>query len=91
MVNAVATPRNAALAVLDVATERTRPRRRRRRDDAAAVRPERELLGYAPTWLVDALTITATIGELWMIGYLLVVGIRPAAEGRARAAAPAAT
>jgi hypothetical protein len=30
----------------------------------------------APTWLLDALTILATVGELWMIGYLLVVGIR---------------
>mgnify|MGYP007020065700 CR=1 FL=1 len=32
----------------------------------------------APAWLVDALAIPATVGELWMIGYLLVVGIRPA-------------
>jgi hypothetical protein len=35
----------------------------------------------APTWLVSALTIPATVGEFWMIGYLLVVGIPPAAEG----------
>jgi hypothetical protein len=35
----------------------------------------------APTWLVDALAIPATVGEFWMIAYLLVVGIRPAAEG----------
>ena len=34
----------------------------------------------APTWLVDALLIPATVGEFWMIAYLLVVGIRPAAE-----------
>jgi len=34
----------------------------------------------APTWFVSALAIPATVGELWMIGYLLVVGIRPAAE-----------
>lgn len=39
----------------------------------------------APTWLVGALTIPATVGEFWMIGYLLVVGIRPAAEGPSRA------
>jgi hypothetical protein len=38
----------------------------------------------APAGLVDALTIPATVGELWMIGYLLVVGIRPAAEGLSR-------
>ena len=44
----------------------------------------------APTWLVDALTIPATVGELWMIGYLLVVGIRSAAEGLSRADAKAA-
>jgi hypothetical protein len=31
----------------------------------------------APTWLVDGLTVPATIGEFWMIGYLLSVGIRP--------------
>jgi len=34
----------------------------------------------APTWLVDGLTYPATIGEFWMIGYLLVRGIRPPAE-----------
>lgn len=34
----------------------------------------------APTWLVAALAIPATVGEFWMIAYLLVVGIRPAAE-----------
>jgi len=44
----------------------------------------------AQTWLVDALTLTAA-GELWMIGYLLVVGIRPAAEGSSRADAQAAS
>jgi hypothetical protein len=31
----------------------------------------------APAWLVDGLTYPATAGEFWMIGYLLVVGIRP--------------
>lgn len=30
----------------------------------------------APAWLVDALTLPASAGEFWMIGYLLVVGIR---------------
>ena len=38
----------------------------------------------APTWFVNAFTIPATVGEFWMIGYLLVVGIRPAAEGTSR-------
>ena len=28
-------------------------------------------------WLADALAYPATIGEFWMIGYLLTVGIRP--------------
>ena len=44
----------------------------------------------APTWLGDALTIPATIGEFWMIGYLLVIGLRPAAERPSRAHAEAA-
>ena len=39
-------------------------------------------LGYgiadAATWLVDGLPYLATVGELWMILYLLTVGIRPA-------------
>jgi Domain of unknown function (DUF4386) len=39
----------------------------------------------APTWLVNAFTIPATVGEFWMIAYLLLVGIRPAAEGTSRA------
>ena len=30
----------------------------------------------APTWLVDLLPLPATIGELWMIGYLLKIGLR---------------
>jgi len=38
----------------------------------------------APTRLVDVLAIPATVGELWMIGYLLVVGIRPAADDASR-------
>ena len=44
----------------------------------------------APAWLVDALAIPATVGEVWMIGYLLVVGIRSAAGGLARTDAQAA-
>ena len=32
-----------------------------------------------PSAVVDALTLPATVAELWMIGYLLVRGIRPAA------------
>lgn len=39
------------------------------------------LVGYgiadAPAWIVDGLTFPATVGEVWMIGYLLIVGIRP--------------
>jgi hypothetical protein len=31
----------------------------------------------APRWLVDGLTIPASIGEFWMIGYLLSFGVRP--------------
>ena len=38
----------------------------------------------APAWLVNAFTIPATIGEVWMIAYLLVVGIRPMAQGLMR-------
>lgn len=40
-------------------------------------------VGYAdtPTWLVGALTIPATVGEFWMIGFLLVVGVRAGAGG----------
>jgi hypothetical protein len=30
----------------------------------------------APAWFVDGVTIPATIGEFWMIGYLLTVGVR---------------
>ncbi len=30
----------------------------------------------APVWLVEALVIPATVGEFWMIGYLLLKGIR---------------
>jgi hypothetical protein len=33
----------------------------------------------APGALVSALTLPATIGEFWMVGYLLIKGIRPAA------------
>ena len=31
-----------------------------------------------PSAVVESLTIPATVGEVWMIGYLLSVGIRPA-------------
>lgn len=31
----------------------------------------------APTWLPDGLSLPATAAEFWMVGYLLVVGIRP--------------
>ena len=30
----------------------------------------------APSWLLDGLTVPASIGEFWMVGYLLTVGIR---------------
>ena len=33
----------------------------------------------APAWLIDGLPLPATVGEFWMIGYLLIRGIRPAA------------
>jgi hypothetical protein len=33
-------------------------------------------MGLDDTW-VDLLVIPATVGEFWMIGYLLVIGIRP--------------
>ena len=39
------------------------------------------LVGYgwadAPVALVDGLSLVATVGELWMVGYLLTVGLRP--------------
>lgn len=37
-------------------------------------------LGVNESW-VGMLTIPATIGEFWMIGYLLIFGIRPAMKG----------
>jgi hypothetical protein len=47
-------------------------------------------LGYgiadAPTWLVDGLPYLATVGEFWMIGYLLILGIRPATQPAAMSA-----
>ena len=30
----------------------------------------------APGWLVEGLTMPGSVGEFWMIGYLLIVGIR---------------
>lgn len=33
--------------------------------------------GFTYSW-IDMLTIPATLGEFWMIGYLLIFGIRPA-------------
>jgi Domain of unknown function (DUF4386) len=40
----------------------------------------------APTSLVDVLTIPATLGEFWMIAYLLVFGIRPSLREKLPAA-----
>ncbi|MEU1971645.1 DUF4386 domain-containing protein [Microbacterium sp. NPDC019599] len=37
----------------------------------------------APAWATDYPPFLATIGEFWMIGYLLTVGIRPADDSRA--------
>lgn len=34
-------------------------------------------LEHAPRWLVDGLTVPASVGEFWMIGYLLSFGVRP--------------
>ncbi len=46
-------------------------------------------LGYgapdAPAWVTEGLVIPATVGEFWMIGYLLFVGIRPSAHDADRA------
>ena len=36
-------------------------------------------LGMSGSW-TGALTIPATVGEFWMIGYLLIFGIRPVKE-----------
>ena len=50
------------------------------------------LVGYgiqgAPAWLVESLALPATAGEFWMIGYLLVKGIRPRAAQPAASAQP---
>ncbi len=49
------------------------------------------LVGYglvdAPSLLVDGLAFPATIGEFWMLGYLLIRGIRPEPAVRASASA----
>ena len=45
----------------------------------------------APAWLVDGLPLPATVGELWMIGYLLIRGIRPVPSDSAAAPAGQAT
>ncbi|MCP2635848.1 DUF4386 domain-containing protein [Microbacterium sp. HD4P20] len=42
------------------------------------------VLPSTPVWLIDGLPLLATVGELWMVAYLLIRGIRPA-----RAATPA--
>ena len=46
----------------------------------------------APDWgaFADALTIPATVGEVWMVGYLLVFGVRSSAMTE-RSTAPRAT
>jgi hypothetical protein len=39
----------------------------------------------APTWLVEGLPFVATVGEFWMLGYLLLRGVRrPADEAASR-------
>ena len=37
--------------------------------------------------LADALAVPATVGEVWMIAYLLIIGVRPAIVARSRAPA----
>lgn len=32
----------------------------------------------APSWIAATLALPATVGEFWMVGYLLVKGVRPA-------------
>ena len=32
---------------------------------------------HAPSWMTNGLSVPATVGEFWMIGYLLFVGVRP--------------
>ncbi|WP_084039117.1 DUF4386 domain-containing protein [Demequina sp. NBRC 110053] len=53
------------------------------------------LLAYgvadAPGALVEGLAYVATVGEFWMIGYLLVKGIRPREAARASAPSPSST
>jgi hypothetical protein len=36
----------------------------------------------APAWVANTLAAPATVGELWMIGYLLVVGVNRRTAGR---------
>lgn len=38
-----------------------------------------------PAWLANGLTMPATVGEVWMLGYLLSVGIRPPTDPSHRA------
>lgn len=42
-------------------------------------------LADAPGWLTSALVVPANVGEFWLLGYLLVVGIRRADHPRALA------
>lgn len=44
----------------------------------------------APAWLIEGITIPATIGEFWMVGYLLIVGVRRSHEVAPTLAAAAA-
>jgi hypothetical protein len=37
------------------------------------------LLAAAPDWAEIVLTVPATIGEFWIMGYLLIFGVRPPA------------
>lgn len=43
------------------------------------------LVAGAPDWVEGVLTVPATIGEFWMIGYLLIFGVRPDVEETAEA------
>lgn len=46
-------------------------------------------VGQVPDAVASALTLPATVGELWMVGYLLWMGVRPVATGEVVDVVPA--
>ena len=38
---------------------------------------------HTPSWMTNGLSVPATVGEFWMIGYLLFVGVRPPTDASA--------